>query len=375
MVFDKSTCNDAAEYVSALCDGETIPPAAAQHIAACPECQARLSDYLALGVELRRNASLELGAAALPSRPWTLPQNRAAAWWRKGRGTMRIPRLAFAVLIAGIVVLASTLAVNKVRAHATGSVVLLAAAGPDGPLMDCPLSTVDPNQATCSWYGKAGSRLLAYKVNLLSRDGDRVRLAIRTRTWLSGENLSAFTRDRDPAAQLTQVWFEPGQSLKVKVPQVGTLTFTGNWIDHVPLLGELDPGPGELRFGRPLLLKDDAVVGDMASVIGGFFSMDDQDRAAAFYIPGQGRFLIAQVPMQGAVEAHVAMGRISFQEDGHSWEIVNGVPVSRADHLWVLHQANFGRSVTGQSGDHVSFGNPRLIQTEPGVWVPEEQPN
>ncbi len=52
-------CTEAAEFVSALCDGEIIPPTAAEHIGTCPACQARLRDYLNLGVELRRTASLE----------------------------------------------------------------------------------------------------------------------------------------------------------------------------------------------------------------------------------------------------------------------------------------------------------------------------
>ena len=39
-------CTEAAEFVSALCDGEIIPPSAAEHIGGCSSCKARLSDYL-----------------------------------------------------------------------------------------------------------------------------------------------------------------------------------------------------------------------------------------------------------------------------------------------------------------------------------------
>ena len=45
--------------------------------------------------------------------------------------------------------------------------------------------------------------------------------------------------------------------------------------------------------------------------------------------------------MKGAIEAHVAFSRISFEEGGHSWELVNGVPVCRADHVWIIHQPDF----------------------------------
>jgi hypothetical protein len=366
-------CDDAAEYVSALCDGETIPPTTAQHIATCPDCQTRLNDYLAMGVELRRTASLGL-ADAVPSRNWTKPQNRIATWWQKGWGTMRIPRLAFAVLIAGILTLASTLAVDKARAHDTGTVVLLSTVFPNGEIADCPISTQDKNQS-CYSSQHIGSQFLAYKVRLLLREGSRVLLGIRTLTFqlASGpHDLSSFVNSEEPGRE---VWFEPGEPLKFAVPEVGMLTLKGEWMDHMPILGTLDPGPNELRLGAPLLLKDKVVVGDLSSHIGGIYTQDDQDRAMAFYIPGEGRFLISQLPMKGAVEAHVSLGRISFEEGGHSWELVNGVPVCRADHVWVLHQPDFRMNTMGQNGDHITFGNPKLVQTEPGLWVPQEMPN
>ena len=61
-------------------------------------------------------------------------------------------------------------------------------------------------------------------------------LAIRTRTYTKGENLSSFTFDADPATKVTEVWFEPGEKSKLDVPDVGTLTLTGEWMDHMPIL-------------------------------------------------------------------------------------------------------------------------------------------
>ena len=185
--------------------------------------------------------------------------------------------------------------------------------------------------------------------------------------------MGALTRDADPVARLQEVWFEPGESLKVDVPEVGTITLKGEWIDHMPILGKLDPGPTELRFGSPLLLKDQRVIGDLSSVLDGMFSQDQQDWAMVFIIPGEGRFLVSLLPMKGAVEAHVDLGRISFEEGGHSWELVNGVPVCRADHVWVLHQPDL--KAMGKKTDHVSCGNVKLVQTEPGVWEPQEKPH
>jgi predicted anti-sigma-YlaC factor YlaD len=50
-------CEDAEEFVSALCDGERIPREAAEHIGECEKCRTWLQDYAMLGAELRRTAS------------------------------------------------------------------------------------------------------------------------------------------------------------------------------------------------------------------------------------------------------------------------------------------------------------------------------
>ena len=126
-------------------------------------------------------------------------------------------------------------------------------------------------------------------------------------------------------------------------------------MDHVPILmglhGEdISPGPGELRFASPLLLKDKRVAGDLVGAVSGVFSTDDPNQAVWMYIPGQGSFLVSLLPMKDGVAADVFLSRISFQEGGHSWEFVTGAPVSRADRIWVLHQPDFRPRVDRASG-------------------------
>ena len=367
-------CDNAAEFVSALCDGEIIPPEAAGHIGSCPDCQARLRDYLALGTELRRVASLDVANHA-PARAWSRPRSRLSSWWQKGWGTMRIPRLAFASMFLVIMGLAASLLVVKVRAHTDGTVVLLSTMGPKGALCDCPLSTLEKHQE-CSWYGDVDSLHLAYKVEILSRDGDRVQLAIRTRTFQHGDNLSAFTLDTDPATRVKDVWFEPGEPLKFDVPEVGTLTLTGVWMDHVPFnIGtpsrDFSADAGEIRMIDALMLKDKTVVGDTGGLSDSITSSKDPNEAMGVYVPGEGRFLISQLPMKGAVEAYVDLGRITFQEGGHAWNLVAGAPVSRENHLWVLHQPDFKLVIFGRVSNTTQFANAKLVQSAPGVWVPE----
>ena len=82
-------CEDVAELVSALCDGERIPREAASHIGVCRACQERLNAYAVMGAELRRVASLQEQADVKPV-SWEGMRQVRLNWWQKGRATMRI---------------------------------------------------------------------------------------------------------------------------------------------------------------------------------------------------------------------------------------------------------------------------------------------
>jgi hypothetical protein len=334
-------CVEVAEFVSALCDGEIIPPSAAEHIGVCPACQSLLRDYLDLGAELRRTASLEL-SAPVPDRVWTNPHNPLSALLKKGWQTMRIPRLAFAAMIAGIVALASTLAVVKVGAHSTGTVVLLSVAGPNGPLSDCPLSTVEKRWTRCAMMGGFNGETIGYQIDLVKHEANRVQLEIRTKVYEKKSSGSSSSSDLQAEPQKL-VWFKPGEPMKLDFPGVVTLTFKGEWMDHVPALAgmasrSIDPQADEVRVMSPLILKDRKIVGDLE---GGHARIDKTDQGIMIYIPGEGLFVLSLSPAPGAVQAEVREGRVSFDEGNHSYIVVTGAPVTRSGHLWVLREKGF----------------------------------
>lgn len=345
-------CNEYAEYASALCDGEIIPPAAAEHIGACENCQSRMRDYIGLGVEMRRVASLE-SVARVPE-SGAKQQNMLAKWWQKGWGTMRIPRIAFAMLIAMVVVLASGLAIAKVGARTEGSVMMLKVTRPDGESSGCPLSTVDKKLATCAAIGDMNGSVFGYEINLLSRDGNRVELAIRTKTFGYGSGSYQLADiKREPQKQY---WFDPEDTLNLDFPNAGTMKVTGEWLDHMPaFIGsrnhDLDPGPDELRVVSPLLLKESKVAGDLK---GGTANVDKPEMGIQLYIPGQGLFVLSLSPIDHAVQANVELNRISFEDSGKSYVMVTGAPASRADHIWVRLLPNFRPS--GQPSDSAFIG-------------------
>ena len=353
-------CDDAAEYVSALCDGERIPRGAAEHIGACDMCQARMKDYLEMGAELRRVASLESPVEARP-RVWVKQQDVRTIWWQKGWQTMGIPRLVFAMLLAAIVGLGASLAIVKVKAHETGTVVMLKIAGPDGDAMTCPISLVDRKQDTCGGVAGMNGGSLVYDVKLLSKEGNR--LALRVRTKFNADSTAGSFSEQDSVPQ-RQYWFEPGQTLAVDVPGLGDIKLTGEWTDHVPaLLSEtqsIDPEAGEFRMVSPLLLKGKVVAGDME---GGSVFIDKPEEGVDLYIPGQGRFEFLRTPFDGATKAEVKLNRITFNINGEPYTILTGTPVSRGSDIWVRLTTDYKPKRTALAGGYIGSTTRSEVET------------
>ncbi|MFZ0631988.1 MAG: hypothetical protein WAM56_11915, partial [Acidobacteriaceae bacterium] len=302
------TCKEAAEFVSALLDGEIIPPDAAMHIGACEDCNVLLRDYAEMGAELRRVASIEI-TQPTPSLQLEPKARQPRTFWRKGRETMKIPKFAFALLILAVVVLASSLTVIGVAAHSSGNVLVLNVelSGQDHPSTGV-FDTTRRGPQSWTIIRRMNQRLAGFQFELLARSGDRVELGFRSKA----NPLSAAGHDRMGVAEVrsqpqSQYWFEPGKTLQIEMQDVGTLAVTGEWMDHTPvfyhnpaLMGEtMDPNAEELRIVSPLLLRDKQEIGEIS----------DSAKATApgdviqVYIPPHGRYLLSLEPMKGAVEA------------------------------------------------------------------------
>ena len=329
------TCKEAAEFVSALLDGEIIPTGAAMHIGTCEACKLLLRDYVEMGTELRRFASNEPAQPA-PALHLEPRAREPYTFWRKGRETMKIPRFAFALLILAVVALASSLTVIGVAAHSSGHVLVLNVelSGQDHSYTGV-FDTTRRGPQPWTVIGRMNQRLAGFQFELLARSGDRVELGFRSRT----NPLSADGHNRMGVAELrsqpqSQYWFEPGQTLKIDMQGVGTLVVTGDWMDHTPvfyhnpaLMGEImDPNADELRLVSPLLLRDKQEIGEISDSAKPTAPGD----AIQVYIPSHGRYLLSLEPMQGAVEANVRLNHITFELNGQENVFVAGAPVARA---------------------------------------------
>jgi hypothetical protein len=339
MKLDELKCEDAAEFVSALCDGERIPASAAEHIGECALCGARMNSYAQMGAELRRVASMQLLDETKDGN-WKKTSRTAPGWWQKGWQTMRIPRFAFALMLVAIIALGSSLTMIKVRAHGEGKVLLLAAKTASGRTIRCAFDMEGKASEPFNSVQMVNGVPELYGFRFLSRDGDRIELGVRAG---AGANLEPSTDEVDKLPE-TAYWFQPGEKLKVNVEGSGTIVITGELQDHMPpaiaqMGDQLDPNAGELRLIAPLLLRGKTVVQDF----GGFtVSGTGKDQGIQLCVPGDGRYELSLSQLAGASEGQVNESRISFELNGQAYQLLAGAPVARAERIWVLHLPNGG---------------------------------
>jgi hypothetical protein len=349
---EETRCDEAAESVSMLCDGETIPREMAEHIGGCAACRARLKQYAEMGAELRRLASLQAVEETKASL-WGRARRITPHWWEKGLETMRIPRFAFALLLAAIVVLGSSLTIMRVRAHTQGPVLMLMAKSATGHIVRCALSILDSRAEPCSSVQMVpgGAELTGFRV--ISEQGDRIELGVRA-GFLSGSGpFSSSDTKNFPEAQY---WYQFGEKLEVKMEGADAMTVTGELVDHMPpslAVGgteQLDPNQNELRFISPVLVQGKAVLCDFGGIA--IFS-SHKDEGLELSVPHDGRYLVSLSPLKGAVEGRIKDSRVIFELNGQPYQFLTGAPVARGETIWILHLPSDKESDRGN--DH-AFG-------------------
>jgi hypothetical protein len=343
-------CKEVGEYISALCDGERIPRDAAEHLGGCESCRAQLNEYAAMGPELRRLASLEEAAVAAPL-DWTRTVSKAG-WWQKGLTTMRIPKLAFGVMLIAIIALSSGLVMVRARAGAAAGrfLELKYKIAPSGLAhsgrVDICIMRVDGSQKgnTCDFVDHGREGLLLMNTRLTGKVGESAQLRIRAK-YVPGDgdaevdyNEALFKDIPEKALSL-----EPGEKRDVEVAGLGRIEVEGEYLDHIPPLvyrpqETLDPDPKEFRIVAPVLVRDNQVI---ANADGSSIDTGASDATLMLYVPGEGRYLVSLVPFEGAVEGSVHLGKITFSLQGHDYLLLTSMPITVSEHVWVKHEPDF----------------------------------
>lgn len=355
-------CEDAEEFVSALCDGERIPREAAEHIGECERCRSWLQDYAMLGAELRRTASLNspkdihasehllISAATLAKQ--AKEKGRRGVWWKKGAEAMRIPRFAFVLMLLLIVGLSSGLVVVRARSNAQGPVLLVTLRLPNSDSSwQCALSMNGGQNEDCAMGELMDAKnrgWLKVGIRFLARQGDKIVLGIRRQFLPLRPNENSFTFSSADLENLPIERYElaPGQELQIDIEGLGTAELTGELLDHMPVLpiaphATLDPAQDELRMISPLLLRGQKAIIDMdhSSATG-----TGKDGAVWIYAPGVGRLIVSAENFQGAVKGQVSQSRIDFEIGGKKYQLLAGAPITRAQEVWVQFDGNFQSS-------------------------------
>jgi hypothetical protein len=357
-------CEAGAEYVSALCDGETIPREAAEHVGGCEVCRARMETYLAMGAELRCVASLE-EPLEMKTGLWKNEHQDWMSWWHKGKKTMRIPRLAFAVMIGLIFLLSGGLVLVRARTGGGGPVLVLTFAMPQsGRTGDC-IVTTDGNSKTseCGFATAVPSGMLGLDFRYVSRDGERTELAVKTK-YVGNTDTFGIVDDFKDVPE-SRIWIEPGEKQRVSVPGLGEIELTGEYLDHMPTLRyapkeTLDPKKNEFRVVAPVLIRGKEVLLNLngSDSIGS----GNSEAALMIYFPGEGRYLISTVPFEGSVEGNVELSQIKFTLEGQDYLLLTAMPTTRLEHVWVAHDPLYKASehMQGASDNRATFMVRRL---------------
>lgn len=358
-------CEQVGEDISALCDGERIPRDAAGHIGECERCREQLNEYAAIGSELRRLASLD-DAVSVAQVDWKLEPASETGWWQKGLTTMRIPRLAFGVMLLAIIALSSGLVLVRARAGASaGRFLELKYKSPLATKPNICVMRADGSHKdnTCDFVDHGREGLLLMNTRVVSHAGGRAHLGIRAMYIpVSQDTEVDYSEALFKDVPETLLAVDPGNKQEIQVANLGTLEVEAEYLDHIPPLvyrpqETLDPNPREFRIVAPVLVRDNEVI---ANADGSSIDTGSPDATLMLYVPGEGRYLVSSVPFESAVEGSVHLGKITFSLEGHGYLLLTSMPITVSDHVWVKHEPSFRPSehMTRQSDardDRVMF--------------------
>jgi hypothetical protein len=369
-------CAEAAECVSALFDGEAISREVAAHLVDCQECRIRLNEYAEMGAELR-----DLGSTAtpqaVPDGQWRLVEPAAANnWLGKWRGTVRIPRFAFALMLVALLVLSLSAGLFLTRAKGTDRWFQFEVVGRDGKTIMG--GAIPPNGEGNPYYdGEAGmpyaDGTVWFHVRMVERIGETEKIGVRALWHVRGDQFGDKLFETLRNMPEREFLYSPREELKIPVEGYGNLEIKGHFELTLPELvrRELYPEYGTFRIEPPVVLvrgKEMIMKGDMG---GGQIPMDKS--YFAYGDKDEGWYLFSAKPFAGAVEGKLKMNQIEFTLEGKKYFLFTGDPILFGSvNVWVKHFSaiqDFDPSSPGmdwqvQTGPAFAFGELRNLPAE-----------
>jgi hypothetical protein len=280
---------------------------------------------------------------------------------RKWRGTMRIPRFAFALMLVALLVLSLSAGLFLTRAKETYRWFQYEVLGRDGKMIMA--GAVPPNGEGNPYYDAgAGMRysdgIVWFKVRMMERMGDAEKIGVKAWWVPKGENRADERQVNMPEQEFL---YSPSKDLKIPVEGYGNLEIKGQFSPTLPeTVGRgLYPEWGKFRIDPPVLLVRDRDVlgrfdsgGGELSLAMSYFAYGQQD---------QGWYLFSAKPIEGAVEGTLTMNDIEFTLDGKRYSVLTADPiVFGRTRVWVKHYASIKDADPTSPGDGWQGNVPRL---------------
>lgn len=384
-------CVEARECVSALFDGEPISREAAAHLSDCDECRVRFTEYTEISADLRRMASAA-SAPAIPEGQWRSAELAAGTnWARNWKGTMRIPRFAFALMLVAIFALTGGLALVKARPEGLGSIEASGEflkpesvaptwfqykmLGRDGEMIVGGIVPTNP-RGNPSYDRESGMPYTDGAVyvhfRVLERIGEAEKIGVRS-LWIprgahnqTSGPVVVVDGNEDPFEKLRNMperefFYVPGKDLEIPVEGYGNLAMRGHFESTLPdpLPMGLYPVDGHFRIDPPVVLVREKEMLGKFDDGRGEVSLDKS--YFAYGTQPTGWYLFSAKPIAGAVEGTLKMNQIEFKLDGKHYLLLTGDPIVLGSvKVWVKHYDSIRDADPTSSGDGWPQNEPRL---------------
>lgn len=294
---------------------------------------------------------------------WKLAEMAAANNWLKNwRGTMRIPRFAFALMILALLALSTGLFLIRARENYRWFQYDLR--GRDGKHIVT--ATAPTNPRGNPYYNvEAGMSYpdgtVWFDVRVLEQVGETEKIGARGLWHVRGEQYGDKFFEMLHNIPEREFLYAPGEDLKIPVEGYGDLEIQGHFESVLPdnVRMGLYPEDGRVRISPPVVLvreKEMLMKGDMG---GGQVSMDKSYFAIGD--KNEGRYLFSANPFAGAVEGALTMNQIEFSLDGKHYLFFTGDPIIFGNtRVWVKHYASIKDADPTSPGDGWQGNEPRL---------------
>lgn len=349
-------CRTMAASISALHDGERILPEEAQHIAECAECSRRLREYSEMGAELRLLSARTVPSIAtlsgLPSQS-DLTARRGWRWPALLTGRTVIPRAVAAAAAFVIIALSISFAVFVVHAQVEGPWVQLSftvtpdrANGARG-MTGIVQSTGTPRGA---FVIRGATEAVAFTLRTVEVREATAHVEVGVRGFSTPINVRT-AKELVKQIPPKDYWLIPGQTIQIPVEGIGLLSVNSRISEARSALEVWNDPPvadDQLRLDRPVVLRGKEVIlegagGTVSATVG-------QHGALTYYVPGEGRLLIALEPFENAIEGVADGSVMQFQESGVNYRIFSRQAITGGDQprrIWIRHDAGYLPSVHG----------------------------